>query len=70
MFQTELAHKFFYKTSISSMRLRFLELEKLNDETQKIRANNLKDVYEKVDRVLYHQKLPFVPETTRIEIIN
>ena len=44
------------------MRLRFLELQESDNETRKIRAKGLKDDYEEVDGVLYHQGLLFVPE--------
>ena len=70
MFRPELADKSSYKASISSMRLRLLELQESDDEARKIRIERLKDVYEEVDGVLHHQGLPFVPKAIRIELIS
>ena len=52
------------------MRLRLSKLQESNDEAQKIRAEGSKDAYEKVDRVLYHQGLLFVPEAIQTEFIS
>ena len=63
MFQIELANKKPYKASISRMRLRLAELQKLDEETQKLRAiEELKESWTDIDRVLHHQELPFVPK--------
>ena len=55
------------------MRLRLAELQELDAEAQKIRAEELKkglDKYVNVDGVLHHQKLPFVPEIIWTELIS
>ena len=59
-----------YQASIGAMRLRLSELQESDDEARKIRAKGLKNDYEKVDGVLHHQGLPFVPEAIRIELIS
>ena len=59
-----------YWVSIGAMRLRLLELQELDDEARKIRAEELKSDYKEVDRVLHYQRLPFVPKAIRIELIN
>ena len=51
------------------MRLRLSELQESDDEARKIRAEGLKDDYEEVDGVLYHQRLPFIQEATQTELI-
>ena len=52
------------------MHLRLSKLQKSDDEGRKIRAEEMKDDYEEVDRVLHHQGLPFVPEAIRTELIS
>ena len=69
MFWTKLAYKFFYKASISGMRLRLAELQESDKEAQKIRVKGL-NKYKKLNAVLYHQKLPFVTEIIQIELIS
>ena len=59
-----------YQVSIGAMRLRLSELQESDDEARKIRAEGLKNDYEEVDGVLYHQGPPFVPEAIRTEIIS
>ena len=51
------------------MRLRLAELQKSDEEAQRIKAEGLNE-YKELDGVLYHQKLPFVSEAVRIEIIS
>ena len=69
MFQTELADENPYKASIGGMRLRLSELQESDEEAQRIRAEGLNG-YKELDGVLYHQRLPFVPEAIQTEIIN
>ena len=53
MFQTKLANKKSYKTSIGAMRLRLPDLQKVDEEIQRIKATEeLQDIYKEVDRVL------------------
>ena len=68
-FQIELANENPYKASIGGMRLRLSELQESDEEARKIRVEGLNG-YEEINEVLYHQGLPFVPETIRTEIIN
>ena len=51
------------------MRLRLMDLQESNRETQRIRAENLNG-YKKPDGVLYYQELPFVLEAIWIKIIS
>ena len=51
------------------MRLGLAELQESDKEARKIRAEGLNG-YEELDRVLYHQELPFVSEAIWIEIIS
>ena len=69
-FQAKLGDEGPYQVSIGATRLRLLELQELNDEAQKIRAEGLKNNYEEVDGVLHHQGLPFVPEVIRTKLIS
>ena len=66
----ELIDKSPYKASIGNIRLRLSELWELNDKAQKIREEGPKDTYEEIDRVLHHQKLLFVSEAIRFELIS
>ena len=52
------------------MKLRFSELQESDDKAWKIRTEGLKDAYEEVDGVLYHQGLLFVPEAIRFKLIS
>ena len=55
------------------MRLRLAELQESDAEAQKIRAEELKedlDEYVDVDGALHHQRLLFIPEIIRTELIN
>ena len=62
-FQAELANENSYKASIGGMRLRLSELQESDPEAQKLKSKEqLPDGWENIDRVLYHQGLPFVPE--------
>ena len=49
---------------------RLSELQKSDNETRKIRAEGLKGGYDKLDGVLHHQRLPFIPEAIRTELIS
>ena len=60
--QSKLANEGLYKVSISGMRLRLAELQESDNEARIIRAERLKNGYEKVDGILHYQRLPFVPE--------
>lgn len=62
-FQIELVKENLYKASISSMRLKLPELQKLELEAQKLRAKKqLLDDWEDIKRILYYQGLLLVPE--------
>lgn len=52
------------------MRLRLPELQKSNLEAQKIKTTELKEGWKDIDRILYYQGLPFVPNVIKIELIN
>ena len=53
------------------MRLRLAELQKLDKEVQKIRAiAELAEGWEDINRVFYHQGLPFILEIIWIELIS
>ena len=57
--------------SIGRMRLRLTELQELDKEAQKLRAiKELQEGWTDIDRVLYHQGLPFVSEVIQIELIS
>ena len=51
------------------MSLRLAELQEVDEEAQRIKAKGLNE-YKELDRVLYHQWLPFVPKAIQIEIIS
>ena len=68
--QAELNREGPYNASIGAMRLRLQELQETNSEAQKIRATELQEGWEEVDRVLHHQGLPYVPEIIRSEVIS
>ena len=68
-FRTELADENPYKASIGGMRLKLSELQESDEKAQRIRAEGLNG-YKKLDRILYHQGQPFVPEAIRTEVIN
>ena len=52
------------------MGLRLQKLQETDSEAQKIRATELQEGWEEVDRVLHHQGLPYVPEIIRSEVIS
>ena len=52
------------------MRLRLSELQELDNKARKIKAEELKDDYEEVDRVLHYQELLFVLEAIQIKLIS
>ena len=68
--QSKLNDKDLYKISISGMRIKLLELQKSDEKTPKIMSKRLKNDYEEVDWVFYHQKLLFVLEVIRTELIS
>ena len=73
MFQTKLANKSFYTDNIGEIRLRLAKLQELDAKAQKTRAKELKkslDKYVNIDRMLHHQRLPFVPKVIWTEIIS
>ena len=69
MFRTKLANKEPYKASIGGMSLKLAELQESDEKAQKIRVESL-DGYKDVNRVLHHQRLPFVPEVIWTELIS
>ena len=69
LLQTELTNEGPYLAGIGSMRLRLQELQETNSKAQELRQQGRED-YEKVNRVLHHQGLPFVPKVIRIELIS
>ena len=53
------------------MRLRLQELQEENKQAQKLRLEQpIKDGWEDIDGVLYHQGLPYVPEIIRTELMS
>ena len=66
----ELANEGPYKASIGSMSLKLQELQDIDSEAHKIRAEGLKKGWKEADGVTHHQSLPFVPEVIRIELIS
>ena len=70
-FQTKLADKNPYTTSIGGMRLRLAELQESDEEAQKLRAiEELQEGWADIDRVLHYQELPFVPKIIWTELIS
>ena len=67
--RSELTNEGPYKVSIGGMRLRLAELQESDEEAWRIKAEGLNE-YKELDGVLYHQRLPFIPETIRTEIIS
>ena len=67
--QTKLANEQPYKTSIGSIRLRLQELQETNLEAQELRQQKANG-YKKIDEILYHQGLPFVPKSIWTELIS
>lgn len=51
------------------MRFGLSNLQKLDLKTWKFRAKRL-DEYKKIDEILFHQKLPFIPEVLQTKLIN
>ena len=51
------------------MRLKLAELQESDKEAQKIRAKGLNG-YKKLDKILHHQKLPFISEVIWTEPIS
>ena len=52
------------------MRLRLLELQDLDNKAQRIRAEEMKNGYEKIDGILHHQGLPFILEAIRTKVMS
>ena len=67
MFRAKLVNKRPYKASIGSMRLKLEELQKTDPKAQKLRSKN---GYQKVNGMIHHQDLPFVPKALQIELIS
>ena len=59
--QTEFANEQPYEASISSMRIKLEELQETDHKAQELRQQKAKG-YEKIDEILYHQGLSFVPK--------
>ena len=70
MFKIKLANEKSYTAIIARMRLRLLELQKTNFEAQKLGQQRLHEGSKKVDGVLHHQSLLFVPKVIQIELIS
>lgn len=68
-FQSNLADKNSYKTSINGMKLRFQELKKKDDLAKKIKAEKLKS-WKESDKLFHHQSLPPILEIIRIKLIS
>ena len=68
-FQTKLADENFYTASIGEMRLRLAKLQESDKKARTIGAEGM-DRYKDVDGVLYHQRLLFVLEIIRTELIR
>ena len=62
----ELANKGPYQASISSIRLKLQKLQEINSEAQELQS---KEGYKKVEQVLHHQGLPFVPKAIQTKLI-
>ena len=59
----ELADENPYKAIIGGMRLRLSKLQELDPEAHELKSKEqLPDGWESIDEVLYHQRLPFIPE--------
>ena len=69
MFQTELVDESSYKANIDGIRVRLVKLQELDKKAQKIRIEGLNG-YKILDKVLYHQELPFVPEIIWTKLIS
>ncbi len=67
----ELASEKAYQASVGGIRLRLPELQAKDQLVGKIREQGLKNGWEEdADGVLHHQRLPYVPEVIRTEIIS
>ena len=51
------------------MRLRLAELQESDEEARRIKTEGLNE-YEELDKVLYHQGLPFILEAIQTKIIS
>ena len=69
LLRTKLTNKGSYLASIGSMKLRLQELQETDFKAQKLREQG-RESYKKVNGVLHHQGLPFVPKAIRIELIS
>lgn len=67
-FQTELANKNCYRTSISKIRLRLLKLQELDLKARKLKTKSLNS-YKDINDVFY-QRLPFVLKIISTQIIS
>ena len=67
--RTELANEQPYETSIGSMRLRLQELQEANREAQELKQKKANG-YEKINKILHHQGLPFVPKAIQTKLIS
>ena len=74
--QRELASENLYTASIGGMRLRLHKLQVKDEQARKLRANQQPNQqlgqqgWDKIDGVLHHQGLPYVPEIIRTELIS
>ena len=69
-FQSEIANKSPYNVSIGAMRLRFPDLQGDNNQAKKLRAVDLSERWEDIERVLQYGGLPCIPEIIRAELIS
>ena len=67
--RTKLDAKSPYKASIGGMRLRLQELQEEDAKAPKIRMEK-DESWEKIDVVLHHQSLPYIPKLIRTELIS
>lgn len=53
------------------MNLRLLKVQELNKKAQKMKTGKkLQNDYKKINRVLHHQKLPFILKIIETKLIN
>ena len=69
-FQIKLGDKGPYQASIGVIRLRLQELQESNSKAQEIKVAGLKEGWEKIDRVLHYQRLPYMPRIVCSKLIS
>ena len=58
-----------FEANINSMRLRLQELQENNRKAQELKQQKANG-YEKIDEILHHQGLPFVPKAIQTKLIS